>query len=91
MPQDPKVVISGLYTNASDIVGGPSGGLTRSMNVDLSKTNVAQCRRGFDLLTALPDSTYRVSKLSDYQDYIYAYFNSTMYNYVAAHGYRVAL
>ena len=83
MPQDPKVVISGLYTNASDIVGGPSGGLTRSMNVDLSKTNVAQCRRGFDLLTALPDSTYRVSKLSDYQDYIYAYFNSTMYNYVA--------
>ena len=83
MAQDPKIIISGLYTNASDIAGGPAGGLTRCMNIDLSKTNVAQCRRGFDLLTVLPDSSYRASKIFDYQEYIYAYFNSTVYNYVA--------
>jgi hypothetical protein len=83
MAQDPKIIISGLYTNASDIAGGPPGGLTQCMNIDLSKANLAQCRRGFDLLNVFPDSSYRASKLWDYQTYIYAYFNSTVYNYVA--------
>lgn len=83
MAQDPKIVFSGLYTNASDLAGGPQGGLTQCLNIDLSKANIAQCRRGFDLLTAFSDSSYRATAIWDYQDYIYAYFNSKVYNYIA--------
>lgn len=84
MAQDPKIVFSGLYTNASDLAGGPTGGLTQSKNIDLSKANIVQCRRGFDLLTAFSDTSYRATSIWDYQNYIYAYYNSTVYSYESA-------
>jgi hypothetical protein len=82
MPQTANYSISGLHTNNSEISGVPPGSLSRSQNVDLSSLNLGQCRRGFDLLNVFPDASYRASRLFDYQDYIYAYFNSAFYNYV---------
>ena len=82
MAQSTIYAISGLHSANSEITGVPAGSLSRSQNVDLSNVNLAQCRRGFDLLSVLPDSAYRASRLFDYQDYIYAYFNSAFYNYV---------
>ena len=82
MPQTTNYSINGLHTNNSEISGVPPGSLSRSQNIDLSSVNLAQCRRGSDLLNVLPDSTYRATRLFDYQDYLYAYFNSAFYNYV---------
>lgn len=83
MPQDAKVQLAGLYTNASAIAGSPPGSLYQCMNVDISKDNVAQTRRGFERLAAFPDASYRATRVFDYQEYIYAYMNSTLYNYVS--------
>lgn len=82
MAQTANYSISGLHTNNNEISGVPQGSLSRSQNIDLSSLNLAQCRRGFDLLNAFSDSSYRANRLFDYQDYIYAYFNSAFYNYV---------
>lgn len=83
MAQTAVYNISGLHTANSEVSGVPPGSLARSQNVDLSNLNLAQCRRGFDLLSVFPDSSYRATKLWDFQDYVYAYMNSTVYNYVA--------
>jgi hypothetical protein len=83
MPQSPIYNISGLFTSPNEISGVPPGSLSRSQNVDLSQ-GLAQCRRGYDLLNSFSDTSYRASRLFDYQDYIYGYIstNSTFYNYV---------
>lgn len=81
MAQDPKILISGLYTNASDLAGGPPGGLTQCKNIDLSKANIAQCRRGFDLLNSFPNPSDRADKIIDYKDVLYAHFDSKINTY----------
>jgi hypothetical protein len=82
MPQSLNLQIKGLHTSNSDISGVPPGSLSIANNLDLTKLNLAQCRRGFDLLgTGLPDSSYRASRLFDYASYIFAVYNSTLNYY----------
>jgi hypothetical protein len=82
MAQSLKFSIRGLHSSNSDISGVPLGSLSVAKNIDLSKVNLAQCRRGFDLLgNGLPDASYRATKLFDYQSYIFGYYNSTLNYY----------
>ena len=82
MPQSINLNIKGLHTSNSDISGVPPGSLSIANNLDLTKLNLAQCRRGFDLLgTGLPDPTYRASKLFDYSGYIFACYDSVLAYY----------
>ena len=72
----------GLVTSNSD-VAAPPGSFKQLMNVDSSLPGILQPRRGFDLLTAFSDSSYRSNSLFDYAAYIYSLHNDTLYNYVS--------
>jgi len=79
MPQSINLNIKGLHTSNSDISGVPPGSLSIANNLDLTKLNLAQCRRGFDLLgTGLPDPTYRATRLFDYSGYIFAIYDTVL-------------
>jgi len=82
MPQSLNLNIKGLHTSNSDISGVPSGSLSIANNLDLTKLNLAQCRRGFDQLgTGLPSASYRATKLFDYSGSIFSIYNSTLNYY----------
>jgi hypothetical protein len=82
MPQSLNLTIKGLHTSNSDISGVPPGSLSIANNLDLTKLNLAQCRRGFGQLgTGLPSAGYRATRLFDYSGYIFAIYNSTLNYY----------
>lgn len=84
MPQSLNLNIKGLHTSNSDISGVPPGSLSIANNLDLTKLNLAQCRRGFDQLgTGLPDVSYRATKLFDYSGYIFAVYDTVLGYYSA--------
>jgi hypothetical protein len=79
MPQSINLNIKGLHTSNSDISGVPPGSLSIANNLDLTKLNLAQYRRGFDQLgTGLPDPTYRATRLFDYSGYIFAIYDAVL-------------
>lgn len=79
--------ISGLHTYASDITGVPRGSLTRALNLDLSRTNLAQCRRGFDILDhSLPNNTDRATRLFLYDTKLFATYNNVLGMYDSGSG-----
>ena len=79
MPQSINLNIKGLHTSNSDISGVPPGSLSIANNLDLTKLNLAQCRRGFDLLgTGLPSASYRATRLFDYSGYIFAIYDTVL-------------
>jgi hypothetical protein len=79
MPQSINLSIKGLHTSNSDISGVPPGSLSIANNLDLTKLNLAQYRRGFDQLgTGLPSSSYRATRLFDYSGYIFAIYDTVL-------------
>jgi hypothetical protein len=79
MPQSINLNIKGLHTSNSEISGVPPGSLSIANNLDLTKLNLAQCRRGFDQLgTGLPSSSYRATRLFDYSGYIFAVYDAVL-------------
>lgn len=79
MPQSINLNIKGLHTSNSDISGVPPGSLSIANNLDLTKLNLAQYRRGFDQLgTGLPSSSYRATRLFDYSGYIFATYDAVL-------------
>lgn len=79
MAQTLKFSIKGLHTYSSDIAGVPEGSLSVAKNVNLSRINLAECRRGFDLLAYnLPNNSDRATKIFDYDGSIFATYNNTL-------------
>lgn len=79
MAQSSHYSIKGLHTSNSDIAGSPDGSLSIAKNVDLSKINLAQCRRGYDERYA--DTSYTVQKFFDYESVLFAQYNNTLNYY----------
>lgn len=79
MSQSSHYSIRGLHTSNSDIAGSPDGSLAIAKNLDLSKINLAQCRRGFNERYA--DTTYVVQKFFDYKSVLFAQYNNTLNYY----------
>lgn len=59
---------AGLYTFPSDISQVPQGSLAIARNVNISRQGLCEPRRGFDVLTSLPNPTDRAKKLFFYAD-----------------------
>lgn len=79
MSQTLSLDVRGLWTNASNISGTPKGSMSVAMNVDLSKTNILQSRRGYDELTyALPNGSDRITKFFDYSQRVFATYNNNL-------------
>lgn len=74
MSQSSNFAFQGLFTYPSDISAVPPGSLAIARNLNLSRTNIAEPRRGFDILANLPLTTDRADKL-------FFYNNSTLVHY----------
>lgn len=87
MAQSLDFQIKGLYTYSSDINGVPKGSLSVARNINVSRTNLAEARRGFDLLTyGLPSSTDRADKLLTYDAKLLAFYNGVLGSYDTGSG-----
>lgn len=74
-------------TYANNVSGVAPGSLRRAMNVDLSRPNLAQCRRGFDLIDhSLPSADDRATKLFLYDTQLFATYDDILGIYDAITG-----
>lgn len=86
MAQSLDFQIKGLHTYSSDINGVPKGSLSVARNINISRVNLGECRRGFDLLTYnLPNGTDRATRLLNYDSKLLATYNNLLgyYNEVS--------
>jgi hypothetical protein len=71
--------IKGLHTANSSVSGVPEGSLSVAKNIDLSRINLAQSRRGFDTRYAdLPDVSDRATRLFEFDSNLFAYYGTTL-------------
>ncbi|RYF51286.1 MAG: hypothetical protein EOO38_03600 [Cytophagaceae bacterium] len=76
MSQTVDLALAGLFTYPSDISAVPQGSLAKALNISLSRTNLAEPRRGFNTLGTLPNIGDRGSKFFFYsQKVLVAYSN----------------
>lgn len=88
MSQTITTAIAGLHTYASDISAVPPGSLKVANNVSISRTNVAEPRRGYNLLTyGLPALSDRPKKLVFWNDALLCHYGSLFAYYDAASGF----
>lgn len=78
MPVSQNFDISGLNTYYSDTNGVPPGSLAIARNISLSQKNLAQPRRGFNILGNLPLTGDRADKLFFYTGSLLAHYGTTM-------------
>ena len=89
MAQTLDFQIKGLHTYSSDINGVPKGSLSIARNINISRLNLAECRRGFDLLDyGLPNNTDRATKLLNYDSKLLATYNSLLGYYDSSTGWH---
>jgi hypothetical protein len=87
MAQTLDFQIKGLHTYSSDINGVPKGSLAVARNINISRTNLAESRRGFDLLAyGLPNVSDRAEKLLEYDGTLLAHYGSTLAKYNTGSG-----
>lgn len=67
--------IKGLHTYASELSGVPQGALLTADDVNISRTNIAEPRRGFDFLGY--DPAAEVKKLVFYNSGLFVHYNTT--------------
>jgi len=82
MSQALNLTFTGLYTYPSDISGIPAGSLAKARNINLSKLNLAEPRRGSDILAELPAPTDRGDKFFFYADSLLVHYGTllSLYN-----------
>lgn len=82
MSQSLIVQIAGLFTNANLLSAARPGALSVADNVVISKTNLAESRRGFaQLQFGLPLTTDRADKLFEYQGTVLAHYDTSKLGY----------
>ena len=88
MSQTLQLSIRGLYTYSSELAGIPAGALSVALNVNISRLNIVEPRRGFNFLTyALPADSDRAKKLVFYQSSMFAHFGTTFSYYDSGAGF----
>jgi hypothetical protein len=83
MGQSLVLDVKGLYTYSSEVSGVPSGSLSVAENVNISRLNIIEPRRGFELLSngSLPLDTDRVKKLIFWNKQIFCHYGTTFSYY----------
>ena len=87
MSQNIQLEIKGLHTYSSELSGVPAGALSEALNVNISRLNIVESRRGYNFLNyALPLTTDRAKKLIFYSDLVFCHYGTTfaLYNSDAA-------
>lgn len=88
MPQSLILDVKGEHTYASEISGVPPGSLYLGLNVNLSRENLIEPRRGFDYLTYdLPNISDRPKKLIFWQSSLFCHYGTTFAYYNPASGF----
>ena len=75
MSQIIDLAVKGLHTYASDLSGVPQGALTIADDVNISRVNIVESRRGFDFLGHDPGA--EVKKLVFYGSGMFAHYGTT--------------
>ncbi len=78
MSQTVTLQIAGLYTYPSDVSAVPAGSLSKAMNISLSRQNLAEPRRGFNVLGSLPIGTDRGKSIYFYQNETFVQYGNTL-------------
>lgn len=78
-----QLKLKGLYTNPNDLSAVPDGALATADNVVINRPDVAEPRRGFDLLrhggtsiSEFSDAAYRANRLFFYQSKLLAHYST---------------
>lgn len=75
MSQSLNLSVKGLHTYASELSGVPQGALAIADDVNISRVNIVEPRRGFDFLGY--DPTAEVKKLFFYNSGLFAHYGTT--------------
>lgn len=87
MPQSINLEVKGVHTYNSELSGIPKGALQRALNVNISRLNIAECRRGFNFLAHdLPASADRATRILFYDTKVIAHYSSTLSVYDSGSG-----
>ena len=81
MAQTLNLSIKGLHTYSSELSGVPAGALSIADDVNISRANIIEPRRGFDFLAGDPAAV--VKKLIFYGSEIFAHYSNTLAIYSA--------
>lgn len=76
MAQTINLNVRGLHTYASELSGVPAGALSVADDVNISRSNIVEPRRGFDPLSGNP--TAEVKKLVFYDGQVLAHYGTTL-------------
>lgn len=88
MSQTLNLEIKGVHTYNSELSGIPKGALSRGLNINISRLNIAEPRRGFNHLDQeLPSSSDRAKKLIFYSSEVIVHYGSTLALYESGSGY----
>lgn len=88
MAQSLILDVKGEHTYASEISGVPPGSLFLGLNVNLSRENLIEPRRGFDFLDySLPSISDRPKKLIFWQSALFCHYGTTFAYYNPASGF----
>lgn len=88
MSQSITLEVKGLHTYSSEISGIPLGALTLAQNVNISRLNIVEPRRGYDFLEyALPLTTDRPKKIFFWNSEVFCHYESTFAYYDTASGF----
>jgi hypothetical protein len=70
--------VKGLYTYPSDVSGVPAGSASVAKNVNINRTGLFECRRGFDFLGfGLPLTTDRLKKWIFWNSQVFGHYGTT--------------
>lgn len=78
MSQTVDLALAGLFTFPSDVSAVPTGSLAVAMNISLSRTNLAEPRRGFNTLGTLPNISDRGSKFFFYSSNVFVCYSALL-------------
>lgn len=88
MPQSLTLECKGEHTYNSEISGVPLGSLYLGQNINISRENIIEPRRGFDYLTyALPSNTDRPKKLFFWNSSLFCHYGTTFAYYNTGSGF----
>lgn len=77
MPQSLILECKGEHTYNSEISGVPPGSLFLGQNLNISRLNLIEPRRGFDFLGSLPSSSDRPKKLVFWNSEVFCHYGTT--------------
>jgi hypothetical protein len=87
MPQSTTFDVKGLWTYPSDVSGVPLGSFNIANNVNINRTGLFECRRGFDYLTfGLPSGSDRLKALIFWNGETFGHYGTTFAFYDSGSG-----